>query len=180
MTSFDSVYPVLQRQQHPGERTSHDITRVVATLRTIILCAAQELRRGLAAQRRLSVDQRCRAAVSTSACVTDAVSILHQSSQSIWTMDGQIYIMSPQICVCVCQHLCDHADVPALERRAVGGVGVEAQRYRKNNNNSYTKSWWTNIPHWISGVMTAEINVYVNHTAYPHDSSMIYYKCVFF
>lgn len=46
---------------------NHDIRIVEAALKTIVLCAGEELRRGLAGQRLLSVDRPSTAAVSTSA-----------------------------------------------------------------------------------------------------------------
>lgn len=59
-----------QQQQFAGVRTNYDIRIVEAALKTILLCAGEEPRRGLAGQRLLSVDQPATAAVSTSVCIS--------------------------------------------------------------------------------------------------------------
>lgn len=62
-------------------RTNHDIRTVEGALETIVLCAGEGPRRGLAGQRVFSVDQPASAAVSTSVyiSVTHTISIQHES-----------------------------------------------------------------------------------------------------
>ena len=115
-------------------RTNHDIRAVQAALKTIVLCAGGEPRRGLAGQRLFSVDWRAAAAVSTSVCISDthAFPIQHESLNRFMLNPFALMCVSLCLCVfvCVCVCVCEPlfpGSFLAQERRDGGGVG-EPQR----------------------------------------------------
>lgn len=80
LSSFTTTAPAAAAATLWG-RTNHDIRTVEGALETIVLCAGEGPRRGLAGQRVFSVDQPASAAVSTSVyiSVTHTISIQHES-----------------------------------------------------------------------------------------------------
>lgn len=88
-------------------RTNHDLRIVETALKTIVLCAGVEPRRGLDGQRVFSGDQPSSAAVSTSVCisVTHAISIQHDAYIALGQRIDR-FMLNPFNPVCLCECVC--------------------------------------------------------------------------
>lgn len=136
-----------QQQQFTVVRTNHDIRIVEAALKTIRLCAGEEPRRGLAAQRPLSADRPATAAVSTSVCISVTLTQFQFSMKADIALGQRIntFMLNPFSPIAPSVHVCVSASacpVRAQERRDGGGVGGESQFTETGK----TMSQWADRP----------------------------------